>query len=165
MTMKSNKAVCYGNMDWFRVAEQPSGFEVLPEEFTRAEKLWSSSGEKRIGEVCALLAPFVGARFVASNLDGWEEFLSEETFGEFEATKINVAGIDFSSRPLPLCKAEAWFDLPLKQGVDKSVFEQWAQNAELYSAVAFYWALDAEELQELDLTVGDHSGAEALIAS
>ena len=163
--MKSEIVRCYGNMDWFRVAEQPPSFEALPVAFLEAKKLWSSSGEKQIGKVCELLSPFVGARFVAPNLDGWEEFLVQESFGEFEANRINVAGIDFSSEPIPLCKAEAWFDLPLKPGVDKSAFEMWAQNADLYSAVVFYWALDAEELQELDLTVGDHSGAEASIVS
>ena len=37
-------------------------------------------------------------------------------------------------------------------------------QGDLYSAVTFYWDLDeVEELEDFDLTVGDHNGCEASI--
>ena len=71
-----------------------------------------------------------------------------------------LAGIDFSHEPLPLCKVEAVFEVPLRKGVSKEDVVDWGED-ELFSAVVFYWNL--EDFEDLDLTVGDHSGCEAYI--
>ncbi len=103
---------------------------------------------------------------MADNLTGWEDYLRQDTLGEFEASIVRMVAVDFSSAPIPLCKAEGWFDLPLKQGVSRSEFEHWlAENhdGELYGAICFYWNFAAPELEDLDLTFGDHHGAEGVI--
>jgi len=156
----------YGNMDWFRVAEQPTELHPLPPELEEAKALWEVDGEGNSGKILDLISPFVGGRFVADNLEGWEDFLAEDTFGEFEASRLRVVGADFSASPIPLCKAEGWFDLPLKEGVSRSDFEHWVDKnheGELYGAICFYWNFEAPELEGLDLTFGDHQGAEGAI--
>ncbi len=156
----------YGNMDWFRVAEQPTESCPLPPELEQANALWEADREGNSGKILELVSPFVGGRFVADNLAGWEDYLREDTFGEFEASRVRVAGVDFSDLPIPLCKAEGWFDLPLKEGVSRSDFERWVDEnheGELYGAICFYWNFEAPELENLDLTFGDHQGAEGVI--
>ena len=165
----SNVIKIYANMDWFRVAEQPEDSGLLPDIFTEMAQLWESDSEQNVEKIIKELSPFVGGRFVADNLDGWEEFFNEESYGEFEAAKINVVGIDFSEKPIPMCKVEAWFDVPLKEGILKNDVIKWNEenlDNHLTDAVIFFWDLDEiEELEELDLTVGDHNGCEAEIVN
>jgi hypothetical protein len=154
-------------MDWFSVAEQPDDIDVLPEEFSEMKQLWDSDSEANMKKIVDELSPYIGGRFVADNLDGWEDYFSDESFGEFEAEKIRVVGFDFSEEPLPLCKVEAWFNVALKEGVSKEDVKNWIMDShegELYSAIVFNWELDEiDELEDLDLTVGDHNGCEAEI--
>lgn len=164
--MQDEFVTVYGNMAWFRVAEQPRYSETMPQEIMQAKALWDEDSEGNSEKIIQLVEPFVGGLFVADNLRGWRDFLSEETFGEFEARRLRVVGVDFSQSPIPLCKVEGWFDLPLKGGVSRSDFECWLEEnfpGELFSAISFYWEIDAPSLEDLDLTVGDHMGAEALV--
>ena len=112
---------------------------------------------------------YYGERQGDDSHDFWEEFFNEESYGEFEAAKINVVGIDFSEKPIPMCKVEAWFDVPLKEGILKNDVIKWNEenlDNHLTDAVIFFWDLDEiEELEELDLTVGDHNGCEAEIVN
>jgi hypothetical protein len=153
-------------MDWFRVAEQPTNSSPLPAEVEQARSLWEADAKENSEKILELMSPFIGGRFVADNLAGWEDYLRQDTFGEFEASTVRMAGVDFTSAPIPLCKAEGWFDLPLKEGVSRSDFEHWLNEnheGELYGAICFYWNFDAPELEHLDLTFGDHQGAEGVI--
>jgi hypothetical protein len=164
--MQSGFVTVYGNMKWFRVAEQPKYLDLLPTKIVQAKNLWDTGKEVNSPAVIELVEPFVGGLFVADNLEGWRGLLKEETFGEFEASSIRLVGVDFSSSPIPLCKVEGWFDLPLKDGVSRSDFERWIDRdhqGELFSGISFYWNFSAPELEDLDLTVGDHLGAEALV--
>lgn len=156
----------YGNMDWFRVVEQPEGLDALPEEFASAKKIWSENGGECTDEVMGKLAPFVGATFSADNLEGWEEYFSDIDGGECEASKVRVVGLDFTDGPIPLCRAEAWFDVPLKAGVSTQAVSDWAANdleGAIYMAISFCWEIEGEGVEDLDLTSGDHSGAEGHI--
>ena len=149
-----------GNMDWFRVAEQPSSIDQLPPVFSEMKKIWEEDPEKNYDRIVESLSPYIGGRFVADNLFDWEHYFDDVSDGEFEAIEVNVAGIDFSHEPLPLCKVEAVFEVPLRKGVSKEDVVDWGED-ELFSAVVFYWNL--EDFEDLDLTVGDHSGCEAYI--
>lgn len=164
--MKKNVVTVYGNMKWFRVAEQPPESDFLPFEMARARAQWEAEPQGNLEEVIKLVSPFVGGRFVADNLAGWRDLLTEDTFGEFEASRLRVVGVDFSNTPIPLCKVEGWFDLPLKDGVSQSDVDRWIDenhNGELFSALSFYWDFDNPKLDDLDLTVADHMGAEAVV--
>jgi hypothetical protein len=167
MTTKVIKV--YGNMEWFRVAEQPESFDVLPDEFNEMKSLWESDSEANLNKILGKLTPYIGARFVADNLEGWKDYFDEKTYGEFEAVKIHVSGIDFSEEPIPSCKAEAWFEIALKEGILKQDVEKWIEaehGGELYSAIVFYWNFDeydGVDIEDLDLTFGDHNGAIGII--
>ena len=156
-----------GNMDWFRVAEQPDSPSALPAVFREMRDLSSRDPQGNQQKVVEALGAYVGGRFVADNLFGWETYFPADTYGEFEATQVRVIGFDFSEQPLPSCKVEAIFDIPLKDGITVKDVMNWDEadlQGDLYSAVTFYWDLDEiEELEELDLTVGDHNGCEASI--
>lgn len=164
--MEDNVVTVYGAMKWFRVAEQPKDSDSLPPEIEKARALWEAGAENSSEEIIRLVSPFLGGLFVADNLKGWRDLLRNESFGEFEASRLNIAGVDFSDAPIPLCKVEGWFDIPLKDGMQRSDFKRWIdQNhqGELFSAISFYWDFDNPKLEQLDLTVGDHMGAEALV--
>lgn len=156
-----------GNMDWFRVAEQPSSMSELPDVFASMKSKWEDDPEANRKIVVDALESFVWGRFVADNLSDWEDFFDASTYGEFEATSCSVTGFDFSSSPIPLCKVEAQFDIPLKEGVTVEEVIAWNDEVlqgDLYSALVFYWDFDdSEDLEDLDLTVGDHNGCEATI--
>lgn len=156
-----------GNMKWFRVAEQPDSLDLLPPVFSEMKDLWSLDSLANSEKIAECLAPYVGGSFVAENLSDWDNFFSDASFGEFDASEVNVVGFDFSEQPIPSCKVEATFDIPLKEGVSVDDVIKWSEEelcGDLYSAVIFYWDLNEfEALEDLDLTVGDHGGCEAMI--
>ncbi len=158
-----------GNMDWFRVAEQPDSPSALPAVFREMSDLSTRDPQGNQQKVVEALGGYVGGRFVADNLTGWKTYFNADTYGEFEATQVRVIGFDFSEQPLPSCKVEAIFDIPLKDGITVEEVMNWDETelqGDLYSAVTFYWDLDEiEELEDLDLTVGDHNGCEASIVA
>ena len=160
----------YGNMDWFSAAEQPNGFDELPPVFLEGFELWEADAAGNANLIVEKLAPYIGATFVADNIEGWEDYLDDSSFGEFLAKKIRVVGIDFSVNPPPLVKVEAWFDVELTASKTSEAFAEWIDEeheGELYSCIVFSWDFDLEEdldsLEDLDLTVGDHQGCEAHI--
>ena len=163
--MNSSNVFLYGNMDWFQVAEQPASFDSLPPVFQQAYEMWVKNNNECTKEIIELLSPFVFGRFVTENICDWDKFFDEENYGEFESTKVNVAGVDFSVKPIPLCKVEGWFTVKLKGNVSTGDIEAHleASGALLSDCLVFYWSFEEnEELEDLDLTVGDHSGAEAI---
>jgi hypothetical protein len=156
----------YGNMAWFSPAEQPDSLDILPDDFAEARQLWEQDAEKNFDEVVELLSPYLGAMFVATNLEGWEEYFSDDSDGEFFPDEINLVGVEFREGPLPVCKAEAWFDVELKPGKSKSDVEEWIDNDHeggLYAAISFGWEIMDDDLDELDLTFAENMGAEANI--
>ena len=66
--------------------------------------LWKSDAAANMDKIIDKLGSYVGGRFVADNLDGWEDYFDAGSYGEFEAEKVHVVGIDFSHEPVPLCK-------------------------------------------------------------
>lgn len=156
-----------GSMKWFRVAEQPDSLNHLPDAFHYARSLWDDDPVQHAEEITNLLAPFIGGNFVADNIKGWRNFFDGDQFGEFQAVEVRPIGFDFSDAPLPLCKVEAIFEIPLCEGVSENDVAKWSDEilqGDLYTAIIFYWDLyDIDELADLDLSVGDHSGCEASI--
>ena len=162
----SESVTVYGNMDWFSVAEQPDSLDALPADFAEAKSLWEQSGKQCTDDVIAKLQQYVNAWFVAVNLDGWVDYISDKDYGEFIATKVRVVGLDFKESPIPLCKAEAWFNVTLKEGISADSIQSWVADeldGTLYGAISFGWEIDGEDLEDLDLTFGDNAGAEGII--
>ena len=129
-----------GNMKWFRVAEQPDRLDLLPPVFAEMKDLWSLDSLVNSEKIAECLAPYIGGCFVAENLSDWDNFFSDATFGEFDASEVNVVGFDFSEQPIPSCKVEATFDIPLKRVSVTTSYgakRAWATSA----AVIFYWDL------------------------
>lgn len=157
----------YGSMKWFSVAEQPENFDDLPAEFLRAKKLWDSDADRNMGQILELMSPHVGARFIASNISGWEELFADfdgSGFCEIESTEIRVVGIDFSEGPIPMCKAEANFEVPVTRTFESSDLDEWQdENGHFTDAVIFYWNVPRNSNSEdLDFTCGDNQGVECV---
>ena len=76
---------------------------------------------------------------------------------------VRVTGIDWSVGPIPLCKAEAWFKVPVVHGfddLDLDVLRE-ADGVCLEDAVCFKWSVPGNaRTDELDFTYGSHSGVE-----
>ena len=104
--------------------------------------------------------------FVADNLDDWEGYFDESSYGEFPAESIHVVGFDFSTQPLPLCKAEAWFEVPLKDDVplisaweafsaettedfDQDSFDEWASDGGGWYTGSISWGTLMHILQRM----------------
>ena len=159
----------YANMKWFNVGDQAASFDDLPEEFKTAHGLWKADKKKNASKILELVGPFVGARLVLCNVSGWEELFADpagDGFPEIEASTINVVGIDFAAEPLPSCKAEAYFDVPVTKDFAKvSDLDDWqSENDTFTGAVIFYWNVPrSDSTEDLDFAVGDHSGGECVV--
>lgn|GEM_PF-948675 len=151
------------------MAEQPGDFKDLPEEFQKAYSLWRKNQKKNMGEIIKLLTPYVGAAFVAPALNDWEELFTgprNEEVPEYPAVKIHVVGIDFKAKPIPKCRAEAWFEVSVVTDFDNIDLDAWQEEhgARLYDGVCFSWEIPRNAATEdLDFTYGDHLGVEAMV--
>lgn len=156
----------YANMTWFSVAEQPTNFDLFPENFRKAADLLSANQEQNFALAATQLSPFLGASFVSENIPGLNRFFVEPQHGEFQAYKTKIAGLDFSESPIPLCKAEGYFSIPLSPGVDlDSLYEHldsYDYNV-LTDAVCFFWSIEEFGIENYDLTFASHSGCECWI--
>lgn len=162
MTNKSSIAKFYGNMDWFDVDDDLEGLD-LPEAFIQAKRLWTESSEKNTDQVLKLIQPFVRAWFVPAALSDSEDLFPDQS--DFIATKIDVVGVDFSSEPFPLCKAEAWFDVPVSDIFIKTDLEERQNDTGeyLYQAISFGWEIPSLRGGEPHVfTYGNHRGVEGL---
>jgi predicted DNA-binding WGR domain protein len=167
----SSERIFYGNMNWFEIDEQPKNFDVLPDAFKAAYDLWKKA-KKSNNEITELLSPFICAKFIPSNIVGWEELFIQsdgEEFQEYDAIKIKLVGVDFSTKPIPSCRAEAWFKIPITKNFSKlssDDLEEWQENNDyFYSAISFGWEIpEIPELEDLDLWYSNHSGCECILA-
>lgn len=165
-----NGRTFYANMKWFKPAEQPESFDQLPSEFLKAKELWDADKDANASQIIDLINPFVGARFIASNISACEElFYDTEKDGlfEIEATKVRVVGIDFTENPIPICKAEAEFVVRVNANFDSVDHAEWQEsNGPFTDAITFYWNIpESYGLEDLDLTYGDNSGVECICQS
>ena len=153
-------------MNWFDVAEQPAKLQDLPDAFAQAKKLSKSKSSKNQEAIRALLSPYVRARFLPENLTHSDSLFSPENGAEVEATDVRLVAVDFSSSPIPKCKAEAHFNLRLLVDPGICDFDAWQEeNSNFYDAVAFYWEIERnEQTEDLDFTFGDHQGVECIAA-
>lgn len=165
-TKKSFYVEFYANMNWFDVAEQPAKPQDLPGVFIEAKKLSKSKSSKNREAILALLSPYVKARFLPHNLANSDSLFSSENGAEVEATAVRLVAVDFSSSPIPKCKAEAYFHLRLVIDPKKCDFDAWQEeNSNFYDAVTFYWEIERnEQTEDLDFTFGDHQGVECIAA-
>jgi hypothetical protein len=170
----SKFAVMYGNMEWFDVAEQPPTFEELPKQFKLAYDLWEKDKENNTGEIIKLLKSFVSMHFVPTNVGGWEElFVNAGDGGSppseaicYEAIWLNVVGIDFSVSPIPRCRAEAVFRVPVTENYFKiKDLDEWQENHDFFhGGVIFGWKIPRTRATEsLDFTFANHSGCECFV--
>jgi hypothetical protein len=168
MSSRSRDVVFYGNMKWFQV-DQPESFAHLPAEFKLASDLLEGDGKNALNKSIDLLSPFVIARFLPSNISGWEEIFEDPTgegFPEFDAVSVRLVGIDFAKDlRIPLVKAEALFRVPVtpKFNSIKSWDEWQDDNDYLYSAVVFGWNVEKiPETEGLDFMCSDNQGCECI---
>ena len=163
-TKKSFHVAFYANMNWFDVAEQPATPQDLPDAFIEAKKLSKSKSAKNREAILTLLRPYVRARFMPDNLVNSDSLFSAENGAEVEASEVRLVAVDFSSSPIPKCKAEAHFHLQLLVDPKKCDFDAWQEeNSNFYDAVAFYWEIERnEQTEDLDFTFGDHQGVECI---
>lgn len=164
----AKRIIFYGTIKWFDVADKPGDIDDLPEEFTQAKALWDQDAAGNAGEIIELLSPYVGARFIASNLSGWQELFADpsgDEIVEIEAKNVRVVGIDFSSASsIPSCKAEASFEVQVTEGFGSTDLEEWQGNNSLFAdALIFYWNIPQNDnTEDLDFTCSDHQGAECV---
>jgi hypothetical protein len=167
-TQSSLQRSLYANMKWFSPAEQPREINHLPAEFLAAKKLWDSNKNENVNAIIELLGEYVGARFIASNINNWEELFADpegEGLIEIESSTVKVVGIDFDSSPIPLCKAEATFRVNVTKEFSSFDFENWQEdNGRFTDAVTFYWNIpETPAIEGLDFTAGDNSGVECIV--
>lgn len=165
--MVKKYAKFYGNMEWWNSSDQPNSFEEIPSEFKAAYELFQSNKQENMEKIISLLSPFIGARFIASNLSSYNElFKDEDDSGiiEIEAKSVNLVGIEFTEGCLPLCKSEATFEVPVKGKFFKVDLVGWQdENSYFSDAIVFYWNIpQPDEDNWIDLTSGEHSGAECV---
>lgn len=159
----------YANMESFEVAEQPPGFEDMPEEFSEAYALWEEDPDANEDRILELLAPFVTALFLPSNISNWEQLFDDPDASgvpEYTARAVRLLGVDFSNTPIPSCSAEAIFDVAVTEGFDEveDLLEWQEDNDQFSSGIIFGWVVPrTDDTEDLDFTSGNHSGCECVV--
>jgi hypothetical protein len=161
MKQKNKTVRFYGNMEWFDVDDDVDGIN-FPPEFNQAKMLWVEDSEKNLEQVIKLLAPFVRAWFVPAGIFDSEDIFPDQS--DIDAVKINVVGIDFSKEPFPLCKVEAWFDVPVSETFSTLDIDDWQNETGqyFYQAISFGWEVPTKEGEPLIFTYGNHQGVECI---
>jgi hypothetical protein len=144
----------YANAKNFKPDQQPASFEELPPVFLEAKELWEKGKERNLPEVTALLNPYLRASFVLEQLPGAEQLFANPEHlprsPEFKATALKLVGVNFSEGPLPSCKLEAEFELPITLKFKEMDLRKWQhQHGLLSKALCFYWEVPvAGELRQ-----------------
>jgi hypothetical protein len=161
MKQKYKTVRFYGNMEWFDVDDDVDDIN-LPPEFSQAKTLWAEDSEKNLNQVIKLMEPFVKAWFVPAGIFDSEDIFPDQS--DIDAVKINVVGIDFSKEPFPLCKVEAWFDVPVSETFSSLDIDDWQNETGqyFYQAISFGWVVPSEEGEPLIFTYGNHQGVECI---
>lgn len=151
----------YANVDWFTTVDDVENPDKLPSEIRdiARQESFSDIDLQNVGQ-------FIKCRFVSDNLFGWEDFISDENYGEFDSSSTKLVGLDFSDRNLPAAKVEARIRVALAPDISREDFETWIedQGFDLFEAVIFYWDFaDDETFENLDLYQEEHLGMEALV--
>jgi hypothetical protein len=151
----------YANVDWFTTVDDVEDLGNLPSAIRdiAQQESFSDIDLQSVGQ-------YIKCRFVSDNLFGWEDFISDENYGEFESLSTKLVGLDFSDRNLPAAKVEARIRVPLVPGISREDFETWIedQGFDLFEAVIFYWDFaDDEAFENLDLSQEEHLGMEAVV--
>jgi hypothetical protein len=109
------------------------------------------------------MEPFVRGWFVPAAISDSEDLFPDQS--DFPAVKIHVVGIDFSTEPFPLCKAEAWFEVPVSELFTTTDLEERQNDTGeyLYQAISFGWEIPSEDDDESStFTYGNHQGVEGV---
>ncbi len=162
MTNKLTIAKFYGNMDWLDVDDDFDDIN-FPAAFIEAKRLWTESPDRNADQVLKLIQPYVRAWFVPAAISNSEDLFPDQS--DVIASKINVVGLDFSSRPFPLCKAEAWFDVPVTEIFIKTDLEVRQNDTGEYfhQAISFGWEIPSlSDQAPLVFTYGNHLGVEGI---
>lgn len=162
MTNKLTIAKFYGNMDWFDVDDDFDDIN-FPAGFIEAKRLWTESPDRNADQILKLIQPYVRAWFVPAAISDSEDLFPDQS--DVIASKINVVGVDFSSGPFPLCKAEAWFEVPVTEIFTKTDLEVRQNDTGEYfhQAISFGWEVPSLSGQaSLVFTYGNHLGVEGI---
>jgi hypothetical protein len=156
----------YATMDWWEVAEQPVNQLKIILFLDECKKLWESGGENSTKAI-KRLKKHLRSKFLIKNLQNYEEIFGDiENTGpdEVDSDILNLIDVDFSVGPIPLCKTEAEFLIPIKRFFKEIDLIAWQEeNNYFYDAITFSWNFDEIELCDLDLTFGRHSGVECIL--
>lgn len=151
----------YGNMDWFDVDDDVD--VVVPPSFNQAKLLWIEDPENNFEKILKLIEPFVRAWFVPAALSDSEDIFPDQS--DFKAKQIRIVGIDFRAKPFPVCKAEAWFEVPVSKSFAKLDLEKWQDDSGeyFYQAISFGWEIPSEDDSDsLIFTYGNNHGVECV---
>jgi hypothetical protein len=150
----------YSNMDWWSVSDQPASFELIPKAFQKSHSLWKSSYSSNRLEIIKLLSPYIKSLFLINNISSCDNLFSTKKYSEILAYKTNLIDVDFCDSPIPRCKTEAYYLIPVFEDFDLIDLEKWQQENSLFTdAISFYWDIDVEGL---DTTYGSHAGIECI---
>ena len=155
------KKIIYTNVEWFSATDDPDK-NLIPSEIIEAKNVWNTGGGKSTSEICMLVSKFIKCNFIAENFEDWENYFDNKTHGEFNAVKVNVVGVEFSTNNLPLIRAEAWIDVSTLEKISEDDLNDWLESEwGLQTGIMWNWAFDNDE-EDLDLTMMENSGMEAI---
>jgi hypothetical protein len=155
----------YANMDWWDVAEQPTNCKEICEKFEALSNRWLASKTNQ-PKIIAELTPLLRSKFIIENIKNFKSiFDTKKLNGDLEvvAIKVVIVDLDFSSGPLPMCKSESFFKIPVKSSFKKIDIEEWQEtNSRFYDAITFYWDFNFKFDLDCDLSFGSNSGVECI---
>lgn len=153
----------YANMDWWEVSEQPTKSPLICKYLGEVKKYIDCDDKTGLRS----LSGHLRAMFLLQNIANAAEIFDFDELGEdseIPAQEISLVAVDFSAYPIPLCKSEAYFLLPVSSKFTDIDLAEWQErNGFLFDAITFYWDFDDIEATGLDLSFGNHSGVECIV--
>jgi hypothetical protein len=156
----------YATMDWWKVAEQPLEQKNIVNLLAKCRVQWELGG-KSSTEARDTLQKYLRSKFLVRNVYNYKEIFGstfEDGQDEVASSFVNLIDMDFSTKPIPLCKSEAEYNVLIKSQFSETDLTEWQdRNGYFYDAVTFYWDFSQIERYDLDLTFGSHSGIECIV--
>lgn len=152
--------IIYANVKRFSTSDDIN-FEILPEELKKARVIWDKNGGQSTSELLGIVQKFINCQFLAENMADWKKYFLDRNYGEFNAEKINVVGVDFSGSILPAISAEAWIKVSVLDGIPDKLLNEWIEEQwGLHSGIMWSWNISTEN--DWESTMEENAGIEAV---
>jgi hypothetical protein len=154
----------FAQVGWFWPVDQPKKSQI-PKLIKTVRQLVNGSAIERQWAY-RLIEDHLEAKLILNNITCYQSlFINNSDSDEILAISVNVIDLFFSEeKPLPKCKANAYFPVNLKFPITSFDQYEWQSRHSLFSdAVFFGWTFTETDNLDIDLFMGDYWDMECIL--